>query len=141
MNICSSVVEPEQIQWLQKELLKSQAAKHVFVLGSYALLPTYENPVKKESGAEQILKLFKQHRVSAYLFSEIRKDSCRLQDGTYHISSPNLGGRSLSSYAVFHVFKDQIILGRRHLSAHENSSQSLLYEKCRLISPRTTGRN
>jgi 3',5'-cyclic AMP phosphodiesterase CpdA len=99
-----------QIEFLRKQLERTKDKRHVFVVAHYPSLPAFGNNVQPKLGGDEVLALLRQYKVTGYLFGHRHRNGFRIHDGTAHILTDNMG-----SIHLFHVFSDQIVIGRRRV--------------------------
>jgi len=131
----TQAIDPEQLEWINEELARNQGATHVFVMGHHPLPGTFGDEVAREQGGDELLALFKRHRVSAYLVGHRHRASRYLVvDGTAHVHCEDLAWGERGAYHVYHVFPDRIVCCWKPVYLKQ---EERLYERIEFPSPRT----
>ena len=116
--------DPEQIEFLRKQLEQTGDKQHVFVVAHYPSLPAFGNNLQPQLGGSDVLALLHQHRVTGYLFGHRHRNGFRMHERTAHVLTDNMG-----TIHLLHVFDDRVVVGRKRVG-------SPLYEKLTVPSPR-----
>lgn len=128
-------IDSEQMDWIRDELARTQDAAHVFVMGHHPLPGTFGHEVDREQGGDELLSLFKKHRVTAYLVGHRHRASRYLVvDGTAHVHCEDLAWGERGAYHVYHVFPDRIVCCWKPVYLRKKQP---LYERIEFPSPRT----
>jgi 3',5'-cyclic AMP phosphodiesterase CpdA len=131
----TQAIDSKQMDWIRDELARTQDATHVFVLGHHPLPGTFGNEVAPEQGGDELLALFKQFRVTAYLVGHRHRASRYLVvDGTAHVHCEDLAWGERGAYHVYHVFEDKIVCGWKPVYLRQRQP---FYERIEFPSPRS----
>lgn len=107
LDTSTAALDKAQLQWLEGELERARAAKHLFVVGHHPLLVAFGNNVG--DGRDEALALLKKHRVTAYLFGHRHGYGYRMQDGVAHVLCDCLCWGETCTYLIGHVFPDRVV--------------------------------
>ena len=98
------------MKFLRKALENTKNKRHVFVVAHYPSIPDFGYSLQPQLGGDEVLSLLHQYRVTGYLFGHRHFNGFRMHDRTAHVLSDNM-----LSIHIFHVFPDQITIGRKHI--------------------------
>lgn len=117
--------DPEQVEYLRKELAACADKRFVFVAAHYPALPAFGNNLLPNAGGAKVLTLLNEHKVAGFLFGHRHRNGFAMHESTAHILTDNM-----RSIHLLHVHDDHIVLGRKRIGA-------ALYETLTLQNPRS----
>jgi 3',5'-cyclic AMP phosphodiesterase CpdA len=104
--------DPDQIEYLRKQLEATAGKRHVFVAAHYPALSVFGNNVHPDRGGKEVLELLKQHKVAGFLFGHRHRNGFAMFENTAHVLTDNMG-----SIHLLHVHDDHIVIGRKRIGA------------------------
>jgi len=104
--------DPEQIEYLRKQLEATADKRHVFVAAHYPSLSVFGNNVHPDRGGKEVLELLKQHKVAGFLFGHRHRNGFAMFEKTAHVLTDNMG-----TIHLLHVHDDHIVIGRKRIGA------------------------
>ena len=110
VSFLTTRADEPQLKFLKRALAQTLEKRHVFVVAHYPSLPGFGNSLQGNTGGDEVLSLLREHRVTGYLFGHRHRNGVRVQDGTVHLLSDNMG-----SIHLVHVFQDRIVIGRKEV--------------------------
>ena len=100
--------DPQQIEFLRKQLGEHKDKRHRFVVAHYPSLPVFGNNLQPQQGGSEVLSLLAEHRVTGYLFGHRHRNGFAMHERTAHVLADNMG-----TIHLLHVFGDRIVIGRK----------------------------
>ncbi|MGB0579805.1 MAG: metallophosphoesterase family protein [Limisphaerales bacterium] len=104
--------DPEQIEYLRKQLEAAADKRHVFVAAHYPSLSVFGNNVHPDRGGKEVLELLKRHKVAGFLFGHRHRNGFSMFENTAHVLTDNMG-----SIHLLHVHDEHIVIGRKRIGA------------------------
>lgn len=104
--------DPDQVDYLKKELQACAGKRHVFVAAHYPALPLFGNNLLPNRGGKQVLDLLREYQVAGFLFGHRHRNGFAMFEDTAHVLTDNM-----SSIHLLHVHKDRIVIGRKSIGA------------------------
>ena len=97
----------KQVAWLEGELKKSQARRHVFVLSHFPVDERVRNTIGQ--GREQVERLLKQYRPTAYLCGHRHFYAYHDLNASLHLVCNDLCWSGDNGYVIYHIFPDHVL--------------------------------
>lgn len=119
--------DPEQVDYLRRELAACVDKRHVFVAAHYPALPLFGNNLLPSSGGSEVLALLNEHKVAGFLFGHRHRNGFAMFESTAHVLTDNM-----SSIQLLHVHDDRIVIGLKRIGA-------ALYPTLTIPTPRASG--
>jgi len=104
--------DPEQVEYLRKQLEATADKHHVFVAAHYPSLSVFGNNVHPDRGGKEVLALLKKHKVAGFLFGHRHRNGFAMFENTAHVLTDNMG-----SIHLLHIHDEHIVIGRKRIGA------------------------
>jgi hypothetical protein len=104
--------DPDQVDYLRRQLEATAGKRHVFVAAHYPALPVFGNNVHPDRGGKQVLDLLAKHKVAGFLFGHRHRNGFAMFENTAHVLTDNMG-----SIHLLHIHDDHIVIGRKRVGA------------------------